>query len=141
MGKQQQSDKVKHIVFSNIDKPQSYLSSSKLNNTECSLLFNLRCQTVKDIKDNFPSMYARNVLCQLCNDAVDTQKHLLQCAVLSQHIPINPSIKYEHIFGDIDQQHKVTILISAILEVRDKLLGEGAGLTRQISSGPRNMII
>ena len=117
-------------VFSNIDKPQSYLTSSKLSNTEQSLLFNLRCRTVKDIKDNFSTMYGGKVECQLCSKATDNQEHILQCEVLLQQVPIlNKSIKYEDIYGDMDQQYDVVILISALLVIRDRLLGEGASPT------------
>ena len=37
----------------NLNSPQKYLSTNKLNNKQVSLLFNLKCQSVSGIKDNF----------------------------------------------------------------------------------------
>ena len=114
------------IYHENLIHPQSYLITNKLNNDQVSLLFNLRTQCVRGIKENFHGHYKLNFKCDLCNNESDTQKHLLECIVLKQHIQWNHDIiKYEHIFGTLQQQITVTILISSLLDVRDKLLEEG----------------
>ena len=60
--------KVKHILFSNLNNPQEYLTSGMLTNDQSSLLFNLRCQTVNGFKDNFHGMYSNyNIYLETAN--------------------------------------------------------------------------
>ena len=44
--------KVKHVEYSGQRLPQPYLTNSKFYNSMTSLLFNLRCSSVKEFKDN-----------------------------------------------------------------------------------------
>ena len=48
-------EKGKDIHHDNLKAPQSYMTT-KLNNKEVSLLFNLRCQSVSGVKDNFHTL-------------------------------------------------------------------------------------
>ena len=48
-------EKGKDIHHDNLKAPQSYMTT-KLNNKEVSLLFNLRCQSVSRVKDNFHAL-------------------------------------------------------------------------------------
>ena len=97
--------------------------TNKLNNSQVILLFNLRTQCVRGIKDNFHGQNYQHLKCDLCENEMDTQKHILECHVLRKHVHWNhEEIKYEHIFGTLKQQISVTILLSSLLEVRDGLL-------------------
>ena len=49
----------------------------------------------------------------------------MQCSVLEKHVTWNKDIRYEYIYGSLDQQVEVTKVISSLLEVRDRLLEEG----------------
>ena len=122
-------EKGKNIHHENLSRTQKYMTTNKLNNKEVSLLFNLRCQSINGIKDNFHQMFKGNLKCDLCAIYVDSQEHLLQCQVLRQHINWNhEEIKYDHIYGSLQQQIEVTKLIHSLLEVRDRLLEEGGSL-------------
>ena len=68
-------------------------------------------------------------MCELCGTNVDNQEHLLQCQVLGQHMRWNhEEIKYDHIYGSLQQQIEVTKLISSLLGVRDRLQEEVTSL-------------
>ena len=122
-------EKGKDIQHENLSAPQSYMTTNKLNNKEVTLLFNLRCQCVSGIKENFHQLFENNLMCELCGKNVDNQEHLLHCHVLRQHISWNhEEIKYKHIYGSLHQQIEVTRVIYRLLEVRDRLLEEGGSL-------------
>ena len=62
-------------------------------------------------------------MCDLCKKEVDKQEHILECHILKEHIKWNhENIKYDHIYGSLEQQIDVTILIYNLLDVREKLL-------------------
>ena len=66
--------KVKHIIHSNLQAPQSYLTNPLFSNKQSSLLFNLRCKGVNEFKCN---MFAST--CPVCKISQDTQEHALIC--------------------------------------------------------------
>jgi hypothetical protein len=105
--------------------PQKYLVTHKLTNKEKSLLFNLRCQSVKGIRQNFSKMYFGDIQCRLCNLAIDSQDHTMKCSVLKKHYTWSEDIKYDFIYGSLEDQVEVVKVISSLLEVRDRLLEEG----------------
>ena len=64
-----------------------------------------------------------------CNDleAIDNQHHILQCQVLlekqSPEEKLNTSQrKYDNIFGSLEKQSKVVLVISRMLDIREELL-------------------
>ena len=46
----------------------------------------------------------------------------MQCSVLKQHVYWNKDIKYNDIYGSLEEQVEVIKLISSLLEVRERLL-------------------
>ena len=80
-----------------LNSPQKYLLTNKLTNKQVRLLFNLKCQSVSGIKDNFHRQYPGDLLCPLCKLEVDSQIHILTCLVLKENTTINPEVKYEFI--------------------------------------------
>ena len=102
--------------------PQDYLTTNKLTNKQMSLLFNLRCNSVSGIRANFPKQYFGDLQCRLCRKEQDSQIHLLQCSELKTHIGGNNEVEYTHIYGTINQQTSITLLISSLLEERERLL-------------------
>ena len=114
------------LYYKDLKHPQPYLITNKLSNNQVSLLFNLRTQCVRGIKDNFHGQYNQNLKCDLCKKETDSQDHILKCHVLKQHIRWDhEKVKYEHIHGTLQQQINVTIILCALLELRDRLLEEG----------------
>ena len=128
---QVQHVKVKDILYSNPEKPQLYLTCAEMSNEEVALLFNLRCRSVKGIKDNFHNMYGNHVNCDLCQTKIDNQEHILKCHILKRHVETNASVRYKHIFGDIIQQKEVISCYSTLLAAREELL-EVTGLPGHI---------
>ena len=49
----------------------------------------------------------------------------MQCSVLKKYVNWNKEIRYDFIYGNLEQQVKVTKVISSLLEVRERLLEEG----------------
>ena len=106
--------------------PELYLITNKLSNIQVSLLFNIRPQCIRGIKDNSHDQYNQNLKCDLCKKETDSQDHILKCDVLKQHIQWDhEKVKYEHIHETLQQQIKVTILLCALLELQFRLLEEG----------------
>ena len=115
-------EKGRSTFHENLLYPQKYLVTHKITNKQKSLLFNLRCQSVRGIRQNFSKMYFGDVQCRLCYLAIDSQDHTMQCSVLKQHVDWNKDIKYEDIYGSLEQQVEVVKVISSLLEVRERLL-------------------
>ena len=122
-------DKVRDIYFKDLEGPQEYLCHKLFSNRLSSLLFNLRCRSVKGIKDNFHRQYQDNLFCPFsCLRSIDSQEHLFICPYLKKHlnhekISLLEGVKYEHLFGSIDEQHSAALGFSIILRIRDRLLG------------------
>ena len=121
---QQQHKKVKGIKYTDLKGPQEYLVNPKFNNEEVSLLFNLRCRTVKSFKQNFRIMNNDKTICELCKTSDDTQEHAINCTVIRKHVKVESETSYDDIFASIDKQMHITSIYSKILEVREMLLGE-----------------
>ena len=70
--------KVKHNQYYGKRLPQAYLEYPKFDNDMCSLLFNLRCSSVNDFRDDFHSLHGKRPSCKmLCGE------DLYSCQVLS----------------------------------------------------------
>ena len=109
------------LYHEDLKHPQPYLITNTLGNSQVSLLFNRRTQC------NFHGQYNHNHKCELCQKKTDSQDHLLKCHALKQHIHWDhEEVKYEHIYGTLQQQIRITILLSSLL-VQDRLLEEGTG--------------
>ena len=128
------------LEHENLLKPQKYLITNQLTNKQISLLFNLRCQVVRGIQDNFHNQYVDR-RCPLCKLETDSQGHIIQCSTLKKHMKWNQDIKYEHIYGNLQEQVTITLLHSTLLETRDRLLEEGSGLPGLQNSGLADNIL
>ena len=122
--------KVKHIIYPNLKSRQEYLSSSMFNNNLISLLFNLRCRSVSEFKDNFHTMYGSNINCPLCLSNTDSQEHGLSCPVIIASLKVEDrqqleTIQYEHIYGNTTEQYNIASIYKVILELRHSLLERG----------------
>ena len=103
-------------------KQADYISSSRLNTDEKSLLFKLRSKTL-EVKLNFGS--PNNPWCTSCGLFPETQSHLLQCPELVKNLGYihgKPSTFNEtFIYGSLTQQEIIVKIYSDILEVRENL--------------------
>ena len=69
-------DKVMNNLHTNMNNPQPYITCKSLNNTEKSIIFGLRSQSIRGFKIYFPNMFSENSLCPICERTQDTQEHL-----------------------------------------------------------------
>ena len=119
--------KVEYNQYSDILKPQSYITDKEITNTQCKLLFALRSHTVRGIRYNFRQLHSQDLLCPICERFGDTQDHVLDCQVLQNILPKEPHIEYMHIYGNIKQQTDVIQAYEAYLCLRDEILENSDG--------------
>ena len=121
-------EKVRDISFEALKGPQEYLCNSLFTNRLSSLLFNLRCRSVRSIKDNFHRQFQGNLSCPfLCPGEIDTQENLLVCVAIKKHlkneqISLLNEVQYKDIFGSIPEQYNAARIFDIILKVRHRLL-------------------
>ena len=128
---QSQHSKVRDIVYTKYEI-QSYLKSGTFSNKEAEIITALRSKTLRGIKTNFHTQYSDNLDCNLCGLFLDTQEHCMVCPKILNNIDIQKEhIKYEHIFGTIEEQKEVAILYLQLVNCREELLLQNAdqGLT------------
>ena len=119
---QSKHKKVKHIEYNNLSAPQQYLLNSKFTYTLSSLLFNLRCESVNNIKANFHKTYNEDINCPLCNTDIDTQQHILKCSKLISKLSTKEkntleTVTYTHIFGNVNEQYNVTRMFKTMFSI------------------------
>ena len=127
------------IKYTNLCEPQGYLTDQMFNNKLCSLLFNLRCNTVSNIKDNFHRLYNDDLNCPICKVEVDTQQHMLSCSILLNNLDeaqkkLHETTCYEDIYSNTQNQFKITTLFHTLLKIRQKMLDYPA--YQGINTGP-----
>ena len=103
-------DKVRHIEYTDMNKAQDYITSRQFSNKQISLLFNLRCQSVRNIKNNFHTFYNNKIDCPFkCFEQVDYEEDILKCDKLVKNLSDKQKnelveVKYQDIFGSTDEQ-------------------------------------
>ena len=135
--------KVKDIKHLSKGGAQEYLKSSKFTNTMRSLLYNLRCKSLKGVKDNFHSQFEDDLSCPFkCFNESDTQQHLLFCEGLIPSLTHSQKdalklVKYSDIFGDINEQANVVRIFTALLRIRKRLLDNQESAYPGNNTGPQ----
>ena len=135
--------KVKHIEYENSRKPQKYLTSGKLDNKQTSLLFNLRCRSTNEFRDNQHNLYGKEPLCLLCKKHIDSQENSLGCKSVTEELNTTEkellhSVKYSDLFGGEEEQLQVARAYQIILTTQERLLTnrQRPGLPGPHNSGP-----
>ena len=78
------------ISFDTLEGPQEYLCNSLFTNRLRSLLFNLRCRSMRNIRDNYYRQFQGNLSCPfLCPGEIDSQKNLLVCVAINKYLKKN----------------------------------------------------
>ena len=101
------------------------------------VVFDMRSSMTRNIKDNFSSIFD-NKGCNLNGndtEAVDSQSHVLQCSILLDNLSYLKQVEYSHIFGTLEQQRKVVLVLARMLERREELL-EVQGIPVGTITGP-----
>ena len=102
---------------------QKYLTSSKFTMKEKQLLFKRRTRML-DTKANFKNMHTYNLKCDYCDECdLQTQRHLLEdCdGIISncEEVSDNVTVEHDDIFGEPEEQLRVTKLYIKIQEIID----------------------
>ena len=119
--------KAKHSKLDNVELEKlncaPYLHDTRLSHKEVRLLFKLRTRMYQ-VKSNFKNQYNFNLSCVLCRSAVCDQQHLLSCKVIQSLVPEakTTKVKYQHLFGSIDQMVPAAKLFMKITQQREELL-------------------
>ena len=107
-------------------KQQSYLRSNRVTTSQARNIYKYRVR-MSNLKCNRKRSHA-DLSCDLCNLALDEDRHLLQCAVIKEksvNIRNNRLSKYEDIFGsDVDKMVSTVNLLEEALSIREKLIQE-----------------
>ena len=109
------------------EKMQDYLLTDNLSTEEKQLLFKFRTQTYP-CKVNFRRLYEPDLSCPICLEE-DRPEHLLNCT--TQGIDTN-SVKFSDIFGNLNQQTKITKVLKQIISNRNLILQETPTLGSQV---------
>ena len=99
--------KTRDEIYHNMEG-QTYFHDPRFTDSDSKLLFKFRTR-MYDVRNNFRNKYA-STACPLCAADVDSQKHLIECAVIKTYY--STTMKYEDIFSDDDN-----ILLHAALEL------------------------
>ena len=121
--------KAKHSKTKNIEinenkiETAEYLKDKRIHPKDAKFIFKMRTR-MYNVKCNFKNQYGDNLVCNLCKMEEESQEHLLQCKVLKTFVPeiSEQDLKYESIFGDIEDVIKVSKLLYKVTKEREKLL-------------------
>ena len=127
---QNEHSKVNNIRFENMNKPQEYLTSELSNNKTSKMLFNMRCESVRGIRNNFHKFYSSDTSCPFqCENKKDTQQNVLNCKELIKYISKdhkknNNTVQYNHIYDTPAEQINVAKLFQVMMTTQERLLEE-----------------
>ena len=103
---------------------QDYLKTNILSVAEKQFAFDLRCRNFL-VKSNYKSQHEDDMRCRICleEDSFEDEEHIFfLCPVLLKDHPIDSEIKFEHIYGDLDELTKAVKYFIRIAEKRNFLL-------------------
>ena len=118
--------KVEHNIYTDMNRPQGYLTKESITNVQCSILFALRSHSLRGVKENFQNTYSQNSLCPICERFSDSQDHILQCKVLQDICPLEEQVEYNSIYGTTHEQEELVKVYEKYLSLRDELLEDTA---------------
>ena len=131
--KQKQHTKTRNIEYTKFEL-QEYMKDKNMSNSMVTTLFALRSSMVRGVRGNFVSSSVRTQCPLQCRDtAEDTQRHLLECPILLSRLTVKEEmerdfVKYDDIFGGVQQQHQAVSTLVRLLELREEVLEERSSL-------------
>ena len=83
----------------------------------------LKTRTI-DVKENKKSSNKSNMLCQICEVENESQQHIFQCIGIRRRLNCTNfnELKYEMIFGKLEEQEKFTKVYHLMLQAREDLI-------------------
>ena len=75
------------------------------------------------------------------NPPLDTQSHILECLTLqrklnSEEIMAATQLEYTHIYGSVEEQREITLILARFLYILEKVLEERDGSLPVGNTGP-----
>ena len=118
-----------------------YLLNHKFYSEMVSLLYNLKCQSLNDFRDNFHTMHGQAPVCRLCESHIDSQELSLSYDKIKENLSESEiqglnSVKYQDIFGNEEQQLKVTKIYQRIIKIQATYSIPAVGLPGLNNWGP-----
>ena len=119
---QKEHDKVHEIHYDSLSEPQKYLQHELSNNRLNQLLFNLRCQTVRNVKNYFSKQFKNNLGCYFnCLAEIESQQNIL-CKRLKQEISTKQKdqlskVSYKYLFGNVNEQLEVGKVFQMLFKI------------------------
>ena len=110
-------------------KLDEYLKTERLSLSQKRILFSLRYRMVQ-CADNFKSKYGSDLNCPLGDSHYDSQQEMLACSVITSDSQCRQeirSIKYEYIYGTLEEQIMAVKVWDKILKIRKSRLIGGRG--------------
>ena len=103
---------------------QNYLKSNILSVDEKQFAFNLRCRNFM-VKSNFKTQYEDDMKCRICleEDSYEDEEHtFFLCSVLLKDHSTDAEIKFEHLYGDLEEQIRAIKYFKQIADKRQLFL-------------------
>ena len=102
---------------------QKYLKTEKLSTIEKQTLFSLRSHNL-NCKSNFPSAFGEDMSCRTCCDknTFEDEIHSLECPSVIDEDSKDESIKFYHIFGNLEEQIKAVRYYIKVMNKRNIML-------------------
>ena len=99
---------------------KKYLSDERFSKNDAQLLFTLRSRMLP-VKSNFKKLHNNNLQCQTCDKSlIEDENHILICEKLKNEESVK--IKFEDVFGPVDNQLNATKVFKNLLRKRDSIL-------------------
>ena len=113
---------LKEIKNKSVMRRPAYLKENTFFKTDCQLLFKLRSQML-EVKTNFSHQYENDTSCRTCRvpGMVENEEHLLLCEGLKDEIK-NKDVKFDFVYGTMEQQKQALSEFKAVLRKRDFML-------------------
>ena len=118
------------------------MASTLMTNSMVETMVALRSSMVRGVRANFVSSSVRTQCPLQCRDtAEDTQRHLMECPVLLARLTVAEdqvlmSVKYDDVFGEVEEQVRVIPVLARLLEIRGDLLDTYKDLPVGLYIGP-----
>ena len=102
---------------------QPYLKTNMLTTEQKQNLFLLRCRNMT-VKSNFKKQYQNDMTCRICCDPLsyENEIHTFSCDSLTLGLPLNTDVKFEHIFGSLQQQIQAAKLYTKLIKKRNLIM-------------------
>ena len=97
-------------------KRREYFSDRRFTKEDVQLLFSLRTRML-NCKSNFRNQFNNDLTCRICKvtGSIEDEDHILTCSEINDEVY---DAKFEDVYGNVDNQHKVVQVFKKVLRKR-----------------------